>query len=57
MADSNGSDTTWQRRRDGGSSGRLPVVLHTGEARWRAAVEVGELIAPVGPEPAPYQPS
>ena len=35
----------------------LPVVLYTGEARWRAAVEVGELIAPVGPELAPYQPS
>ena len=35
----------------------LPVVLYTGEARWRAAVEVGELIAPVGVELAPYQPS
>ena len=35
----------------------LPVVLYTGEARWRAAGEVGELIAPVGPELAPYQPS
>ena len=35
----------------------LPVVLYNGEARWRAAVEVGELIAPVGPELAPYQPS
>ena len=35
----------------------LPMVLYTGEARWRAAVEVGELIAPVGPELAPYQPS
>ena len=35
----------------------LPVVLYTGEARWRAAVEVGELIAPVGPELGPYQPS
>ena len=35
----------------------LPVVLYTGEARWRSAVEVGELIAPVGPELAPYQPS
>ena len=34
----------------------LPVVLYTGEARWRAAVEVGEWIAPVGPELAPYQP-
>ena len=35
----------------------LPVVLYNGEARWRAALEVGELIAPVGPELAPYQPS
>ena len=35
----------------------LPIVLYNGEARWRAAVEVGELIAPVGPELAPYQPS
>ena len=35
----------------------LPVVLYNGAARWRAAVEVGELIAPVGPELAPYQPS
>ena len=35
----------------------LPVVLYNGEARWRAALEVGELIAPVGSELAPYQPS
>ena len=35
----------------------LPVVLYTGETRWGAAVEVGELIAPVGAELAPYQPS
>ena len=35
----------------------LPVVLYNGEARWRAAVEVGELIAPVGPWLEPYQPS
>ena len=35
----------------------LPVVLYNGEARWRAAMEVGELIAPVGPELGPYQPS
>ena len=35
----------------------LPIVLYNGEARWRAALEVGELIAPVGPELAPYQPS
>ena len=35
----------------------LPVVLYNGDLRWRAAVDVGELIAPVGPELAPYQPS
>ena len=35
----------------------LPVVLYNGDSRWRAAVDVGELIAPVGPELAPYQPS
>ena len=35
----------------------LPVVLYNGDARWRAALEVGELIAPVGPELASYQPS
>ena len=35
----------------------LPIVLYNGEARWRAALEMGELIAPVGPELAPYQPS
>ena len=34
-----------------------PLVLYNGEARRRAAVEVGESIAPVGPELAPYQPS
>ena len=35
----------------------LPIVLYNGDARWKAVVEVGELIAPVGPELAPYQPS
>ena len=35
----------------------LPVVLYNGAARWKAVVEVGELISPVGPELAPYQPS
>ena len=35
----------------------LPVVLHNGESAWRAALEVGELIAPVGPSLAPYQPA
>ena len=35
----------------------LPVVLYTGEGRWRAAMEVGERVAPVGRWLAPYQPS
>ena len=35
----------------------LPIVLYNDEARWRAAVAVGELIVPVGSELAPYQPS
>ena len=35
----------------------LPVVLYNGDSRWRAVLEVGELIAPVGPWLAPYQPS
>ena len=35
----------------------LPVVLYTGEGRWRAAMEVGELVGPVGRWLAPYQPS
>ena len=35
----------------------LPVVLYNGESAWRAASEVGDLIAPVGPSLAPYQPA
>ena len=35
----------------------LPVVLYNGDTRWRAALEVGELVAPVGPWLEPYQPS
>ncbi len=35
----------------------LPVVLYNGAAPWRAARDVGGLIAPVGPALAPYQPS
>lgn len=35
----------------------LPPVLYNGESAWRAAPEVGDLIAPVGPSLAPYQPT
>ena len=35
----------------------LPVVLYNGAPPWRAARDVAELIAPVGPSLAPYQPS
>ncbi|MDE2904637.1 MAG: Rpn family recombination-promoting nuclease/putative transposase [Acidobacteriota bacterium] len=35
----------------------LPVVLYNGARPWRAAREMGELIAAVGPELAPYQPA
>ena len=35
----------------------LPVVLYNGESAWRAALEVGDLIAPAGPSLAPYQPA
>ena len=35
----------------------LPVVLYNGESAWRAAPEVRDLIAPVGPSLAPYQPT
>ena len=35
----------------------LPVVLYNGAARWAAALEMRELISPVGPSLSPYQPS
>ena len=34
----------------------LPVVIYTGQPRWRAADEVGETIAAVGAGLAPFQP-
>ena len=42
---------------DGRRPAVLPVVLYNGESPWTAPVEVGELITPVGPSLAPYQPS
>lgn len=35
----------------------LPVVLYNGDSPWRAAVEVGDLITPVSPALARYQPA
>ena len=35
----------------------LPMVLYNGAARWKAAIDVADLISPVGPSLAPYQPS
>ena len=35
----------------------LPIVLYNGAAPWKAALEVRELISPVGPSLSPYQPS
>ena len=35
----------------------LPVVLYNGDAKWRAARDVMDLIAEVGSNLAPYQPS
>ena len=43
--------------KDGKRPAVLPVVLYNGESPWTAPVEVGELITPVGPSLAPYQPS
>ena len=43
--------------RDGLRPPVLPVVLYNGANRWKAAREVRELISPVGPSLAPYQPS
>ena len=43
--------------RDGLRPPVLPVVLYNGVDRWKAAREVRELISPVGPSLAPYQPS
>ena len=42
---------------DGRRAPVLPVVLYNGARPWTAAREVRELIAPVGPDLAPYQPS
>ena len=35
----------------------LPVVLYNGDARWTAALEIHDLIAPVAATRSPYQPS
>ena len=38
-------------------TGRCRRLLYNGAAPWTAAVEVRDLIGPVGPRLAPYQPS
>ena len=35
----------------------LPVVLYNGTPRWSSAVDVRDLLVPVGPSLVPYQPS
>ena len=35
----------------------LPVVLYNGDAPWRSASQIGDLIAATGPALAPFQPS
>ena len=42
---------------DGRLPAVLPVVLYNGAAPWNSPLQVGELIAPVGPLLAPYQPA
>ena len=53
---------TWWGSRVAVASGEplpavLPVVLYNGARPWRAAREMHELIATVGPDPAQYQPA
>ena len=49
------------RRGELGESGSwppvLPVVLYNGDARWTAALEIHDLIAPLAATLSPYQPS
>ena len=35
----------------------LPLVLYNGDEPWESPLQMGELIAPVGPLLAPYQPA
>ena len=35
----------------------LPLVLYNGDEPWESPLQMGELIAPVGPSLAPYQPA
>ena len=46
-----------QLRPDGLLPPVLPVVLYNGDAPWRSATQVGDLIAAAGPALAPFQPS
>ena len=42
---------------DGRLPAVLPLVLYNGDERWQSPLQMGELIAPVGPWLAPYQPA
>ena len=41
---------------DGRLPAVLPLVLYNGDEPWESPLQMGELIAPVGPSLAPYQP-
>ena len=42
---------------DGRLPAVLPLVLYNGDEPWVSPLQMGELIAPVGPSLAPYQPA
>ena len=42
---------------DGRLPAVLPLVLYNGDEPWQSPLQMGELIAPVGPLLAPYQPA
>ena len=46
-----------QRDADGRLPAVLPLVLYNGDEPWQSPLEMGELIAPVGPLLARYQPA
>ena len=42
---------------DGRLPAVLPLVMYNGDEPWQSPLQMGELIAPVGPSLAPYQPA